>query len=100
MGLLYILRQYDSDWRLENRSPKCGGSSEYPVRQDAWPYDQSYNSAFLERLLRRAINSGKRPTDCSACIMQDTGAQGYKMEGVSGGINEDLVWRREVEGVM
>ena len=39
----------------------------------------------------------QRPTDGSACIMQDTSAQGYKMEGVTDGINEDLVWHREVE---
>jgi hypothetical protein len=47
--------------------------------------------------LRRAMDGGKRPTDCFACIMQDTGAQGYKKESVTVGINEDLVKHREVE---
>jgi len=31
------------------------------------------------------------PPDGSVCIMQDTGAQVYKMAGVTDGINEDLV---------
>jgi len=55
---------------------------------------------FFAEQQRRAMNSGKSPPDDYACIMQDTSAQGYKMEGVTDGINEDLVWHREVERVM
>jgi len=69
------------------------------VGQDAWQYDKCYNSAFFVQQLRRTMNSGKSPADGSACIMQDTGAQGYKMAGVTHGINEDLVYHREVESV-
>jgi hypothetical protein len=85
-------RNFDSDRRLRSwKRQNAGEPNDCPVRQDAQQYDKCYNRTFVAQQLHRVMNNGKSPTDGSACTMQDTGAQAYKMAGVTDGINEDLV---------